>query len=135
MALRLKYTDEYGETKNVPVSDEVFTVGRHSENDLCIPDNRLSREHIRIEQFNDTFYVSDSNSSNGTTLNGTRLSEAAILKSGDRLNLGDAVKIQIEIGSGAKDVSQSAVVGNSYSVKDEVAYSPNSEISSQYFTM
>ncbi len=127
--LRLKYTDEYGEPKRVFVSSEIFTVGRHSENDLCISDNRLSREHIRIEQFNDTFYVSDSNSSNGTTLNGARLSGAVILKNGDRLNLGDAVKFQIEIGSGAENINQSFAVENSYSVKDEAAYSPNIETS------
>lgn len=125
--LRLEYTDEYGEMRRVSANAEIFTVGRHSENDLCIPDSRLSREHIRIEQFNDTFYVSDSRSSNGTTLNGARLAEAVILKNGDRLNLGGALNIQIEIGSDAKNVNQPAAVANAYSAKDEGAYLPNIE--------
>ena len=129
--LRLKYTDEYGEARRVSASAEIFTVGRHSENDFCIPDNRLSREHIRIEQFNDTFYVSDSRSSNGTTLNGARLSEAVILKNGDRLNLGGAVNIQIEIGSDTKNANQPSANENAYSAKDESAYLPNIDSSNQ----
>jgi pSer/pThr/pTyr-binding forkhead associated (FHA) protein len=129
--LRLKYTDEYGERRRVSVNTEIFTIGRHSENDLCIPDSRLSREHIRIENFNDTFYVSDSNSSNGTTLNGARLREAVILRDGDRLNLGGAVDIQIGFGSEEKNTYQTPVVENAYSQSYESDVSPNIETSSQ----
>lgn len=103
--LWLKYTDQYSEARRVPVNNEIFTVGRHPENDLCIADNRLSREHVRIEQYNDSFYVSDSGSSNGTTMNGAPLRAAALLRDGDRLNLGGAVEIKIEVGSGAPSYS------------------------------
>ena len=129
--LWLKYTDQYGETRRVAAAQEIFTVGRHSENDLCIPDQRLSREHIRIEQFNDSFYVSDSNSSNGTTLNGERLGEAVILKNGDWLNLGNAVEIQVEIGSDEKNAYQSPALENAYSASYENAVLPNVETSNQ----
>jgi pSer/pThr/pTyr-binding forkhead associated (FHA) protein len=122
--LWLKYTDDRGETKRVSVSDEIFTIGRHSENDLCIPDNRLSREHARIERYADSFYVSDSNSSNGTTLNGAQLNESVTVKNGDRLNLGGAVEIQIKIAD-ENDARRSARVENASSVKDESAFSPN----------
>lgn len=97
--IRLNYTDEYGERQSVSVSDEIFTVGRHPQNDLCIPDNRLSREHIRFELYNDQFYVSDSGSSNGTTVNGSPLNGSVAVSGGDRLNLGGAVEIKIETAS------------------------------------
>jgi hypothetical protein len=122
--LWLKFTDETGETRCVAVNDEIYVIGRHSENDLCIPDNRLSREHARIERFADSFYVSDSRSSNGTTLNGVRLSDATLLHNGDRLNLGNAVEIQIEV-SGENNANQSAQIENGYTTKNESAYSPN----------
>lgn len=122
--LWLKFTDDRGETKRVSVGGEIFTVGRHSENDLCIAEHRLSREHVRIERYADNFYASDSNSSNGTTLNGARLNESATLKSGDRLNLGGAIEIQIEIAD-ETDARQSARVENIRSAKDQNAYSPN----------
>ena len=121
--LRLKYTDEGGETRRVAVDDEIFTIGRHPENDLCIPDQRLSREHARIERYADSFYASDSNSSNGTTLNGARLNKPAAIKNGDSLNLGNAIEIQIEI---ADDIYQSARLENrSTAEADETAHSPN----------
>ncbi len=106
--IRLKYTDETGETRRISAAGEIFTVGRHPENDLCVPDNRLSREHLRIEQYNDDFYASDSGSSNGTILNGAPLAGAVLLRDGDRLNLGGAVEIRIEINSSAENKASAA---------------------------
>ena len=120
--LQLKYTDERGETKRVSANDEIFTIGRHSENDLCIPDQRLSREHVRIERFDDVFYVSDSNSSNGTTLNGALLSEAVILRNGARLNLGGSVDIEVEIASEGQQIS-----GN-YSDNEDTSLAQNQTV-------
>ncbi len=125
--LWLKYTDDYGESQRVSAAREIFTVGRHSENDLCIPDNRLSREHIRIEYYNDSYYVSDSDSSNGTTYNGARLSGAVVLHGGDRLNLGGAVEIQIETESTAKNIIQSAASDYGYAAQSNSEFSPNIE--------
>jgi pSer/pThr/pTyr-binding forkhead associated (FHA) protein len=122
--LRLKYLDERGKIRRVSVSDEIFTIGRHSENDLCIPDKRLSREHARIERYADSFYASDSNSSNGTTLNDARLSESVKIKNGDCLNLGSAIEIQIEIADG-DGIYQSARLENRSSATDDAAHSPN----------
>lgn len=128
--LRLKYTDDRGETRRVAVNDEIFVIGRHSENDLCIPDNRLSREHARIERFSDDFYISDSRSSNGTTLNGARIRDAVALRNGDKINLGDAVEIQIEI-SGENNARQSAQIESPRSAENKTAYSTTAETAEQ----
>ena len=129
--LWLNYTDERGEPRRVSLNDELFTIGRHPENDLCIPDSRLSREHVRIENYADNFYVSDSGSSNGTTLNGAPLKSSTALKNGDRLNLGGAVEIKVEAGSGNHDSYQARAAQNQYSSNDKGASSPNIETSSQ----
>ena len=125
--LRLNYTDEYGETRRVSVKDEIFVIGRHPENDLCIPDNRLSREHVRIENYGDNFYVSDAGSSNGTTLNGTSLKSSTPVKNGDRLNLGGAIEIKIEIGAETDDSHQSTAAQNQHSSNAESAFAPSVE--------
>ena len=65
--LWLTFQDENGENKRILVEQEKFGVGRHSENDLSIPNGKLSREHIKIDRFGDVFVVSDCDSSNGTT--------------------------------------------------------------------
>lgn len=97
--LWLNFTDEFGETKRVLVERENFVVGRHSANDLSVSDEKLSREHIKIERFSDTFVVSDCGSSNGTTLNGANLTESIALKNNDQLNLGGSFEIEIEVVS------------------------------------
>src|SRR5687767_13149332 len=95
--LWLKYRDETGADRRVPVAGSKFVIGRHSENDLSIPNNRLSRQHVRIEAFGEIFVVSDCGSSNGTTINGSDLNEPVALKNGDILNLGGGLEIETEI--------------------------------------
>ena len=125
--LRLNYTDEYGDAKRVAVNDELFTIGRHPENDLCIPDHRLSREHLRIENYSDKYYASDSGSSNGTTLNGAPLKSSVALKNGDRLNLGGAVEIRVETDAENYNSYQSPAVEEPFSASETGAFSPNIE--------
>lgn len=86
--LFLEYKDENGEIKRVPVAGEKCVVGRHSESDICIPDGRLSRQHLKLDRFGDVFVVTDAGSSNGTLLNGQQLRDPIALKKGDLLELG-----------------------------------------------
>lgn len=86
--LWLRYKDANGEEKRVPVTAENFVVGRHSASDLHIPDSRLSREHVRIVRFGEVFVATDLGSSNGTTVNGEKLSEGLALRNEDKLGLG-----------------------------------------------
>ncbi len=95
--LWLKFQDESGKIKRILVEPEKFTVGRHSENDLSVANGKLSREHLKIDRFGDVFVVSDSDSSNGTTLNGADLTEPVALKNEDKLNLGGGLEIEIEM--------------------------------------
>ncbi|MCY7345243.1 MAG: FHA domain-containing protein, partial [Pyrinomonadaceae bacterium] len=76
---------------------------------------------IRIERFAETFYVSDSRSSNGTTLNGARINESVIIKNGDRLNLGDSQVIDLELVSDEPNANVSRAA--------EMNYTPNVETS------
>ncbi len=97
LQLWVKFEDENGDEQRVAVEDKVFTIGRHSESSLTITDSRLSREHIRIERVDGEFVASDSGSSNGTTINGNKLSGPVNLKDGDLLDLGGGLRITIEI--------------------------------------
>ncbi len=101
--LWLKFKDEKGDEQRVAVEGELFTVGRHSANDLTVTDSRLSREHIRIERADCDYFVSDPGSSNGTTINGKKLSGPENLKDGDLLDLGGGLQITIEIEAAEQD--------------------------------
>jgi len=97
--LFLTYTDDNGADKRLTVAGNRLVVGRHSESDLCIPDGRLSRQHLKIERRADEFIVADAGSSNGSKLNDIPLTEPMTLKDGDVLDLG-GLRVQVEIDSG-----------------------------------
>lgn len=95
--LRLKYRDQAGYDQSVAVAQEKFVIGRNAANDLAIPHEKLSRQHLKIERFGEVFVVSDLGSSNGTTLNGAALIEPVALKDGDVLDLGGGCEIKVEL--------------------------------------
>lgn len=107
MPLWLKFKDENGDDQRVEVEGELFTVGRHSANDVTVIDSRLSREHIRIERVDADFFVSDPGSSNGTTVNGAKLSGPVNLNDGDKLDLGGGLQITVEIKAGQEEPAAS----------------------------
>ncbi len=109
--LWLKFQDENGEIKRILVEPEKFTVGRHSENNLSVANGKLSREHLKFDRFGDIFIVSDSNSSNGTTLNGADLAEPVALKNEDKLNLGGGLEIEVEMISDDPNAAANADSG------------------------
>ena len=61
-------------------------VGRGEHNDVAIPDESVSDNHAKLQRREDSWYVVDVNSTNGTYVGGTRLAsgdEAAILSGTD----------------------------------------------------
>lgn len=96
--LFLEYKDERGDLRRVAVTTDKCVVGRHSEANICIPDSRLSRQHLSIERFGTVFVASDAGSSYGTVLNGQPLTEPKGLTNGDVLELG-GLRIDVELVS------------------------------------
>ena len=69
---------------------ESATIGRSPENSLQLLDERVSKEHACIERRKDQYVLRDLQSSNGTILNGLRLTSGVSypLKPGDVLKIG-----------------------------------------------
>jgi pSer/pThr/pTyr-binding forkhead associated (FHA) protein len=64
-------------------------IGRFGDVDIKLLDSKVSREHARIEIEGSQCRITDLNSSNGTYINGRRLSGSTELKDGDEIKLGD----------------------------------------------
>jgi pSer/pThr/pTyr-binding forkhead associated (FHA) protein len=95
--LWLNFTDADGSEKRVPIASGVkFVIGRHSECDLTVHDQRLSRQHVRVEGFGSQFVISDCGSSNGTEINGRAVVDPVALSNGDTVSLG-GFEIRVEI--------------------------------------
>lgn len=84
------------------------TVGRAKENDIVILDASLSRMHARVDVNGDRIVLSDLQSSNGTFVNGDRITHC-VLKHGDTVMCGDValqfredLHILHEISSGVR---------------------------------
>ena len=69
---------------------KAITVGRAASNDIrLVNDEFASGTHARIEPRRDGVWVEDIGSTNGTYVNGTRLSRAQRLTSGDVVRVGE----------------------------------------------
>jgi hypothetical protein len=67
-----------------------LTVGRGPQNDLAIPlDQYASARHARLEPRRDGVWIGDAGSTNGTYVNGVRVSEARRLVPGDVIRVGE----------------------------------------------
>lgn len=65
-----------------------FEVGRTGRADVTLGDVEVSRRHARFETHNGVVYVEDLKSSNGTFLNGRRVTEAIEVREGDEIDVG-----------------------------------------------
>jgi pSer/pThr/pTyr-binding forkhead associated (FHA) protein/NADPH-dependent 2,4-dienoyl-CoA reductase/sulfur reductase-like enzyme len=72
-------------------------IGRSPQNDLVLNDPEVSAQHAQIRREADGFFVEDLQSSNGTFLNGAKLSAPARLASGALIKVG---KTQLEFMMG-----------------------------------
>ena len=71
----------------VLLTDAECTVGRHRDCTLCLDGEGVSRRHARIYRQGDAYVLEDLGSSNGTYVQGQRISQKP-LKDGDILQFG-----------------------------------------------
>ena len=82
--------DSPGQSQQVIVWDTLeITVGRAPDRDLVIPDSEVSRQHTLFRIDGGSYTVADLHTSNGTFVNGARISRHQ-LRPGDVVELGPA---------------------------------------------
>jgi len=77
-----------GDGKPYEAQGNIIRVGRKKENQICIPANEVSREHIEVTASKGLVYVMPLTETNTTRLNGRSVKEKQVIKPGDTLNLG-----------------------------------------------
>ena len=76
--------------EEIPVESTPITVGRGGQNDVALDgDDYASAKHARIEPRGDGVWVEDVGSTNGTYLNGIKLTRARKLTPGDVVRVGE----------------------------------------------
>ena len=77
---------------NIPLEHKTYTIGRQTEADICIPDPGVSRQHARIFFLHNEEILEDMNSTNGTFVNGVRITRC-VLQDSDIIHIGDATML------------------------------------------
>jgi len=97
-----------------------LTVGRVQGNELMLPKGNVSKRHARLLYRDGRFIVTDLNSTNGTYVNRRRITQATIVREGDRIYVGDFV-LRIELPGGEGDAADGAARPELISAPDEVS--------------
>src|ERR1041385_807508 len=83
--------------RSISVDDEI-TIGRTDASDLVLDDSGLSRKNTTIFRDGDAVLIADENSTNGTFVNGRKLTgPPEELRGGDEIKIGTDTRIRIEI--------------------------------------
>ena len=78
--------------QSFPLSHAPATIGRAVERDIPLPaDTSVSRSHARITYADGRHFIADDGSSNGTFVNGGRITDPRPLSSGDTIQLAETM--------------------------------------------
>ena len=79
-----------------PLEGDQLTIGRDASNAVAINDAEVSRKHSRLSFQGGKYVLEDLGSTNGTFVNGQRLSGPAVLKPGDVVSLGEQIVLMYD---------------------------------------
>ena len=79
-----------------PLEGDQLTIGRDSSNAVAINDAEISRKHARLTFQGGKYVIEDLGSTNGTFINGQRLSGPFVLKSGDVVSFGEQIVLMYD---------------------------------------
>ncbi len=93
-------TEKGGKPRSENFDQNEITIGRVQGNDIVLPKGNISKRHSRIVLRDGKFIIVDLKSTNGTFVNGKRISSPQVLKDSDKIYIGDFT-LQLEMKLGA----------------------------------
>ncbi len=79
-----------------PLEGNVITIGRDADNTIVISDAEVSRRHVKLFWQATGYTIEDAGSTNGTFINGQRISAPYALRGGELISLGEDVSLACE---------------------------------------
>jgi hypothetical protein len=98
MAAQFQFVMRSGPTvgKTFPLDAQEVTIGRDAVNIVAINDGEVSRKHARMELRGSTYVIQDLGSTNGTFVNGTRITGMQVINPGDTVAFGEGIVLVLE---------------------------------------
>jgi pSer/pThr/pTyr-binding forkhead associated (FHA) protein len=104
-------------SRSIDMTQDRFTIGRKTGNDLAIEDHTVSGQHARIVKIQSVYFLEDLKSTNGTFVNGTR-TERHQLRDADVITIGqhrmifqEPVAPAASASAPAADIDHTMVIG------------------------
>jgi len=89
--LTLTIREKNGEERQLSFDKEEVTIGRASGSDIVLPRSNISKRHARLVDKHDKVVIVDLRSTNGTYVNGRRITAPELLTMEDKVYIGDFV--------------------------------------------
>lgn len=86
--MKLILTDGDSEAREFPLQKARTEIGRRSSNDIQLRGREVSGQHAVVEKRGEDYILVDSKSTNGTLVNGARISEPTTLTPGASIRIG-----------------------------------------------
>jgi pilus assembly protein CpaF len=80
-----------GKTQRFPFEGDQFTVGREEDNELVLDRANISKHHLRFRRVTGAVEVLDLDSTNGTYVNGRKITTPRRIRRSDRVYVGDFI--------------------------------------------
>lgn len=99
---------EQGKNREYHLFQNDIIIGRHAHSDIAIIDEAVSSQHARLSYHHNQWWLEDLSSTNGTFLNGSKLTTPTVVITGDQFKCGGAqFSIRIEAEEKMNDASTS----------------------------
>jgi hypothetical protein len=95
----------------VDLDKDVMVFGRDAAVDIVLGDSEVSRKHARITRSPGGYVLEDLNSTNGTFVNGERLTSPHVLSHGDLIGMGENVTMTFDAVSPEAAATKARRVG------------------------
>jgi pilus assembly protein CpaF len=119
-------TEKGGEHKRMEFDKTEITVGRIQGNDIILPKGNVSKRHSRLVLKDGKFIIVDLKSTNGTYVNGRKITSPLVVKGSDKIYIGDYVISVDSAGeAGVAGSPSGSMTSLTSSSADSPASSPN----------
>jgi hypothetical protein len=98
-----------------------YTIGREAGTEIVIEDPQVSRRHATLTRQGTSYLIEDIGSTNGTYVNGRRVTAPVLLSNGDMIGLADTIVLAVQA---PQTVGDDATVVSDVAHYDAAHYTP-----------
>lgn len=98
---QITINEKGGAPRNLDFDKNEITIGRVQGNDIVLPKGNISKRHSRIVLKDGKFIIIDMQSTNGTYVNGKKITQPQVVKASDKIYIGDFT-LQLASGNGVE---------------------------------